>query len=930
MNEEKVIQYLEERVLKNPKSLLFARLADCYLSRGCIEEAIKLCNEGIKHHPDYITGYFILSKAYLIKEDYEKAESELKRVLSRDRQFVTAHKLLADLMMRMGWENTAAMHYKDILKLDPLNSGIRTLLSTLNLPQITSPAEELHIEPDFLEEEPKGKNPHHRHEEEVLLDELEEVFGNTNAEIPTEKTIPEEDPNSPSFWPEDKIEETEDDEIKIEDVESISDHSEFISEKELTSEEEPQDIKIEDIDFEEKSVETDIESAISAVTSAEDEEDERIDDTFLESLEQELEHQSETDTIETELSESAETDDVESEIKAKRPDSHLEDQEIKIEDISPVEPGDNQTDIKQDVSQMPEFLSSEEMMPEETIQQQTPPIEFTDESELIDLEIPAIPTLSDETQSHELNDLDSFEFEEPQETVSDKTEEELSVPELEDTLSLEDTLDQALEEQEDLSVKDIPEPAPDTSLEETKETIEEELSIPELEDTLSLEETLDQAQEEQEDISVEDIPEPAPDTSLEEIKETIEEELSVPELEDTLPLEDTLKQAQEELEQDTSEDVPGIAVETSEEETDASEDTKESELSEPELEDALSVEDTLEQALEEKESLSSTEDIPELDTKTPEEASTVDETSIETYGESEKPEPEPAESLNDEIEDLTTELEIEKITDSAESVSDPGTESIVEEEISHSESDETDQKDTDQQDDSEIEIDDAPVFEPELMTDQSFDEPEKTESVDKETENFDDLENDFKEFEDILIQESTEEPVQESQSQNEDSPENKNLSDEIMEEIDRNLEEAVQTAKDKEKDLQDLEDLSSSPGQTSDSNLETSQVMDDSDSINTDKSAPIETKDKTKEVDDQSEDLKEDTIQEETEFPQPDEEPKKESKIVSPTLGEIYAAQGEYAKAIKVYEVLLEKDPNEKKYQKKLDELRQRLESKDT
>ena len=47
--------------------------------------------------------------------------------------------------------------------------------------------------------------------------------------------------------------------------------------------------------------------------------------------------------------------------------------------------------------------------------------------------------------------------------------------------------------------------------------------------------------------------------------------------------------------------------------------------------------------------------------------------------------------------------------------------------------------------------------------------------------------------------------------------------------------------------------------------------------------------------------------------------------IVTPTLGEIYAAQGHYAKAIGVYEILLQKDPNNRTYKDKIAYLRDKL-----
>lgn len=58
--------------------------------------------------------------------------------------------------------------------------------------------------------------------------------------------------------------------------------------------------------------------------------------------------------------------------------------------------------------------------------------------------------------------------------------------------------------------------------------------------------------------------------------------------------------------------------------------------------------------------------------------------------------------------------------------------------------------------------------------------------------------------------------------------------------------------------------------------------------------------------------------------PKTSEEPKR--KFVTPTLGEIYAAQGQYAKAITVFEHLLQEEPNNEKYKSKLEYLRKKLE----
>lgn len=128
MEKEAVLEYLESRLRDNPKSLLFARLADVYLEQGKINDGMSLCTEGVKHHPYYSSGYFVLAKAHVLNKEYDKAESALKKVLSHDQQYLAAQKMLADIMVKTGWEATAVEHYAAVLEIDPFQEKIRDLM----------------------------------------------------------------------------------------------------------------------------------------------------------------------------------------------------------------------------------------------------------------------------------------------------------------------------------------------------------------------------------------------------------------------------------------------------------------------------------------------------------------------------------------------------------------------------------------------------------------------------------------------------------------------------------------------------------------------------------------------------------------------------------------------------------------------------------
>jgi tetratricopeptide (TPR) repeat protein len=128
MEKESVLEYLESRIRDNPKSLLFARLADAYLVQGRIDDGMLLCTEGVKNHPYYGTGYYVLAKAHVMKKEYDRAESALKKVLSHDQQYLAAQKMLADILVKTGWEATAVDHYAAVLEIDPFEEKIRELM----------------------------------------------------------------------------------------------------------------------------------------------------------------------------------------------------------------------------------------------------------------------------------------------------------------------------------------------------------------------------------------------------------------------------------------------------------------------------------------------------------------------------------------------------------------------------------------------------------------------------------------------------------------------------------------------------------------------------------------------------------------------------------------------------------------------------------
>lgn len=66
---------------QDPASIVFAPIAEYFLHYGHVQDAVKVCLEGLKHHPDLVSGRLALAKAYLRQKEFRRAREELRRVL---------------------------------------------------------------------------------------------------------------------------------------------------------------------------------------------------------------------------------------------------------------------------------------------------------------------------------------------------------------------------------------------------------------------------------------------------------------------------------------------------------------------------------------------------------------------------------------------------------------------------------------------------------------------------------------------------------------------------------------------------------------------------------------------------------------------------------------------------------------------------------
>jgi len=135
------IDKLEARFRDNPKGRNFAPLADAYRKAGLIDNAIDLCQNGLKLHPDYVSAYIVYARCLVDKKDDTAALGVFKQVLDLDRDNIIALRGLAELAERNGKYEEEVEWLSRLLNVDPMNGDAAESLARAKGKVATKPME---------------------------------------------------------------------------------------------------------------------------------------------------------------------------------------------------------------------------------------------------------------------------------------------------------------------------------------------------------------------------------------------------------------------------------------------------------------------------------------------------------------------------------------------------------------------------------------------------------------------------------------------------------------------------------------------------------------------------------------------------------------------------------------------------------------------
>ncbi|MEZ4871747.1 MAG: tetratricopeptide repeat protein [Bdellovibrionales bacterium] len=116
---------------ENPRSKVFAPLADAYRKMGMLKEAAEVAEMGIHYNPDFAGGRVVMGRILMERDDHSQAIEELRKATELDPENILAHLLLAENFIAEKRSKDALRAFKMVLFLNPQHKKARTAVQKL-------------------------------------------------------------------------------------------------------------------------------------------------------------------------------------------------------------------------------------------------------------------------------------------------------------------------------------------------------------------------------------------------------------------------------------------------------------------------------------------------------------------------------------------------------------------------------------------------------------------------------------------------------------------------------------------------------------------------------------------------------------------------------------------------------------------------------
>lgn len=116
---------------KDPRSQVFAPLAEAYRKMGLLEEAFRICVRGVQYHPNFAGGRLAMAKVLMDRENPQGAMAELEKAVELSPDNIMAHQMMGELFLKQKNAKFALRAYKMVLFLAPTNERAQQAVKKL-------------------------------------------------------------------------------------------------------------------------------------------------------------------------------------------------------------------------------------------------------------------------------------------------------------------------------------------------------------------------------------------------------------------------------------------------------------------------------------------------------------------------------------------------------------------------------------------------------------------------------------------------------------------------------------------------------------------------------------------------------------------------------------------------------------------------------
>ncbi|WNG49591.1 tetratricopeptide repeat protein [Archangium minus] len=120
-----LVERYEQLLAQDPASSVFVELAKALIAKGEHARAISVCEQGISHHPNSVTGRVLWGKALILMGRPAEAMAQFDQAIAIDKENPHAYNLISEVLLQRGLFRSALPILRKALALQPNDGRVR-------------------------------------------------------------------------------------------------------------------------------------------------------------------------------------------------------------------------------------------------------------------------------------------------------------------------------------------------------------------------------------------------------------------------------------------------------------------------------------------------------------------------------------------------------------------------------------------------------------------------------------------------------------------------------------------------------------------------------------------------------------------------------------------------------------------------------------